>query len=154
MRNTFLIFLIVLFFSGCKKDKFTSVPQIKFNTIERQVWLSTNTVIDPGPLLKLQLTDLEGDFGFQDNKDTSYVYVKNITIAPFKIDSLKFPKLSLADRKNLNAEISVDLKSVLARSNRTPPYIDSLYFEVYVVDFAKNKSNVIKTEKPVLYVVK
>jgi hypothetical protein len=149
MRYTLLIAALGLLFWGCKKDKFTTAPQISFNSYKPNVWFSNSTVT-PGPMLNIQLTDAEGDFGFTANKDTSYVYIKNITIPPFEIDSLKFPVLKGIAGKNLNAEVSVDLREgrgILRGSgirNRT----DTLYFEVYVKDFAKNKSNVIKTSKP------
>jgi hypothetical protein len=152
MRYTILIALLVVTFVACKKDKFTTVPQIKFKSIKPDVWPGSNLNPNEGPILTIGLTDAEGDFGFQDNKDTSYVYVKNISIAPFKLDSLKFPVLTAIDRKNLNVDVSVNLRSVLAQSNRPRPKVDTLYFEVYVKDFAKNKSNVIKTDKPLFFV--
>ena len=81
------------------------------------------------------------------------MYVKNKSIAPYKIDSLKFPQLTNLDTKNLNVDVSVMIRSVLANSGRPKPFVDTLYFEVYVKDFAKNKSNVIITTKPVYLVV-
>ena len=48
--------MICLIISGCNKDKFTTVPQLKYKSI------STN-VLDKGQLLKITLsfTDQEGD---------------------------------------------------------------------------------------------
>ena len=100
------------------------------------------------------MTDAEGDFGFENGKDTSYAYIKNITIPPYKIDSVKFPVLPNQIKKNLSVDVEVLMRSVLANSGRPRPYVDTLYFEVYVKDFAKNKSNVIVTDKPVYLVVK
>jgi hypothetical protein len=150
MRYTLLIIAVCLLFTACKKDKFTTAPQISFNSYEPNTWYS-NSTISPGPMLNIQLTDAEGDFGFNDNKDTSYVYIKNLTIPPFDIDSLKFPVLSnTVAKKNFNAEISVDLREGrgILRGSGIRNRVDTLYFEVYVKDFAKNKSNVIKTTKP------
>ena len=153
MRTTLCIAAVLLFFSSCKKDKYTTVPQIKFNSLNPNVAFSNSLNPTSGPVLSIQLTDLEGDFGFSSNKDTSYVYVKNITIVPNKTDSFKFPAgLSSVNRKDLNVEVNVLINSVLQTSNRpVRPYTDTLYFEVYVKDFAKNKSNVIKTT-PVYYI--
>lgn len=153
MRYTLLISILALLFIGCKKDKFTTAPQISFKSVKPDVWYSSNINPYEGPLLTIHLTDSEGDFGFANNKDTSYVYVKNITIPPYKIDSLKFPSLTSLNTKNLNVDVSVMIRSVLQGSGRPKPYVDTLYFEVYVKDFAKNKSNVITTDKPVYYVV-
>ena len=149
MRYILPLFTVVVFFLGCKKDKFTTVPQISFKSFSPNVW-NANSVVSPGPMLIIQLTDAEGDFGFNDNKDTSYVYVKNVSISPFDIDSLKFPVLTNAGKKDFNAELSFDLRQArgILRGTGIPRRTDTLYFEVYVKDFAKNKSNVIKTSKP------
>ncbi|MCY7291203.1 MAG: hypothetical protein LH615_03380, partial [Ferruginibacter sp.] len=87
--------------------------------------------------------------------DTSYVYVKNIKVPPFKIDSLKFPVLTAISGSRLDADVEVNLRSVLAStytSGRPRPYTDTLQFEVYVKDFAKNKSNVLSVG-PVYFIV-
>lgn len=152
MRTTIVIALLAFFFSACKKDKFTSAPQIKYISVKPNVFYRSNLNPLEGPVLTINLKDAEGDFGFNTGKDTSYVYVKNITIPPFKIDSLKFPDLANAKRQNLDADIDVLIRNVLANSNQpNRPYTDTLYFEVYVRDFANNKSNVI-TAGPVFYI--
>lgn len=148
------IFFLAL--AGCGKEKFSSEPKITFNYITPNTYKNGLALDSAGPILSLQLTDKEGDFGFNDNEDTSYVYVKNLTIPPFNVDSLKFPTAAGIRRSNLDAEILVDLKrarGILTGSDPAPfkPYVDTLYFEVYVKDFAGNKSNVLKTEKPVFY---
>jgi len=152
MRYTLSAILIVVLFTTCKKDKFTTVPQISFKSFSPNLWYSNSTAT-PGPLLTLKLTDAEGDFGFAVGKDSSYVYIKNISFPPFTIDSLEFPDLGKARRKDLDAQVSFDLLGARrvfygsGISRRT----DTLYFEIYVKDFAKNKSNVIKSEP--LYLV-
>ena len=152
MRIPLCIAALLLMLSSCKKDKYTTAPQIKFNSIKPNVAYSNSLDPTSGPVLSIQLTDREGDFGFS-SKDTSYVYVKNITIVPNKTDSFKFPAgLSSVNRKDLNVEVNVLINSVLQTSNRpNRPYTDTLYFEVYVQDFAKNKSNIITTS-PVFYI--
>ena len=152
---TFAVAIFVILFSSCKKDKYTSAPQIKFNSIKPNV-VAGGLGSSAEPILSIQLTDAEGDFGFSD-KDTSYVYVKNITIPPFDIDSFPFPAATQIKRKDLNAEINVNLADgagliVGTPSPPTRPYTDTLYFEVYVRDFANHKSNVIKTKDP-LYLI-
>lgn len=152
MKRIVFTVLAGAFLCACNKDKFTSVPQIKFKSIAPNVWRSDNLSLTDGPVLTLQLTDAEGDFGFSDGQDTSYVYVKNLTIPPFDTDSFKFPDLSQAVRKNLDVELNVLITDALAVSNNpNRPYTDTLFFEVYVKDFAKNKSNVIVTPEPVYY---
>ena len=152
MKNIIAFVALGLMISSCGKDKFTSVPQISFNSIKPNTFIAGSFVTGaPGPTLSIQLTDAEGDFGFREGKDTSYVYIKNITIAPFRFDSIKFPS-TLIRKSNLNAAIEVDLslpRGLLGNSGLRPrPYTDTVFFEVFVKDFARNKSNVIKTSEP------
>jgi pullulanase/glycogen debranching enzyme len=72
-------------------------------------------------------------------------------MAPFKIDSFRFPDLSSVARKNMDVDIDVMIRDLLASSNQpNRPYTDTLFFEIFVRDFARNKSNVITTE-PLYY---
>lgn len=151
MKQLFTFFAIVLIASSCGKDKFTSAPQITFIDITPNVY-KIAPITTAGPLLKIRLTDKEGDFGFAEFEDTSYVYVKNITVPPFDIDSAKFPTNPSIKRADLNAEIVVDLKFLRGIVTKLTPaprpnYTDTVFYEVYVRDFAGNKSNVIKTSK-------
>ena len=147
MRYLIIIVVAALFITACKKDKFTTVPQISFKSFTPNVWF-INSTSQTGPMLNIKLTDAEGDFGFSDNKDTSYVYVKNLTIPPFNIDSLKFPDLGSAAKKNFDVEVSVDLKGGLGilQGSGISHKTDTVFYEIYVKDFAKNKSNVIKSD--------
>ena len=152
MRYILIFAVIALGFLSCNKDKFNTVPEIKFKNLSPDTWYSNNLDPTQGPMLTINLTDAEGDFGFKDNIDTSYVYVKNIKVPPFKIDSLKFPVLTAISGSRLDVDVEVNLRSVLARTIRPlRPYTDTLQFEVYVKDFAKNKSNVL-TVGPVYYI--
>lgn len=157
MRITLFLAIIVLAFVACKKDKYTTAPQIRFTSMKPNTIAADNVNPNSGPFLSIQLTDSEGDFGFSDaNGDTSYVYVKNISIPPFNIDSFKFPSNPDIKRKDLNAEVVINLRDGRGIITGTPtvpthPYVDTLHFEVYVMDFARNKSNVISTD-PVYFI--
>lgn len=152
MRYILIFAVIAMGFLSCNKDKFNTVPEIKFKNISPDTWYSNNLDPTQGPILTINLTDAEGDFGFKDNSDTSYVYVKNIKVPPFRIDSLKFPILTAISGSKIDVDVEVNLRSVLAKTIRPiRPYTDTLQFEVYVKDFAKNKSNVL-TVGPVYYI--
>ena len=149
--RTILFFLLISFFLiSCSKDKFTSEPIIRYLSITPNSWSSDNTSIN-GPLLKFQLTDLEGDFGFQDTS-VSFVYVRNVADSLSPFDSIPFPPIDIADKKNMNVEVSVDLGNILPPPNPTRPYTDTLFFEVYVRDFANHKSNVIVSGNPLYFI--
>jgi len=150
MRTLLFLVLIVFFMISCNKDKFTSEPIITYSSITPNSWSSDNTSIN-GPLLKFQLTDLEGDFGFQDTS-VSYVYVRNVADSLSPFDSIPFPPIDIADKKNLNVEVSVDLGNILPPAHITRPYTDTLFFEVYVRDFANHKSNVIRNGNPLYFI--
>ncbi len=155
MKYFVAIIGIAALLSACGKDKFTTDPQITFNSIKPNNYAAGTNISVPGPKLSIQLKDLEGDFRFEGGVDTSYVYVKNVTVAPFTVDSFPFPASTNIKRNNLNAEVVVDLKEgrVLYGSSTPPrlPYVDTLYFDVYVQDIGKHKSNVIRTSDPVFY---
>ena len=159
MRYLFFAIVALVSFTACNKDKYTSTPQIKFKSITSPFF--SNDLFGK-PILTIELTDAEGDFGFKEGKDTSYVFVKN-TRPPFKLDSFKFPSaLSKAIKKNFKGDVEIDLRGDgTSGSNALPgpppagvrrPYTDTVYYEVYVKDFAKHKSNVIKTADPFLYI--
>ena len=149
MKINWFLLLVTLFLFSCNKDKFTTTPQISFRSLTPNFWLSSNFNYFNGPVLSIQLTDLEGDFGINPGKDTSFVYVKNITVQPYDLDSFRFPDLSeISNKKNLNIQVDAIINRVRCSAGTVFPLIDTIYFEVYVKDFAKNKSNVIKTGTP------
>ncbi len=158
MRYLVLATVILVIFVSCNKDKYTTAPQIKFKSITAS-YNANNSAQAIGPIVTIEVTDKEGDFGFEEGKDTSYVFIKNLTVPPFKMDSFRFPaSLAAAAGKDFKADLDIALKGdgfngggVLDRTC-TAGCTDTLYFEVYVKDLMKNKSNVIKTDKPLLYV--
>ena len=151
MRQLIIAVVLVAVCFSCNKNKYTTAPQIKFKSITPS-FSQLNTNVLESPILTIEVTDAEGDIGFKDGKDTSYVYVKNLTVPPFRLDSLQFPKtLSAIAGKDFKADVDIAVRSLLASAGGTPPFADTLYFEVYVKDFAKHKSNVIRTDKPLLF---
>ena len=153
MRYTLLIATVVLLFISCKKDKFTTAPQISFKSISPNT-LSGNIPITGQslPVLTFHITDAEGDIGIKSGSDTAFVYIKNL-LANVS-DSFLFPNLSTVSSKNFEADIAVTLSSnaMLRTSTRPTPKTDTLTYQVYVKDFAKNKSNTIVAGDPLYYV--
>ena len=101
------------------------------------------------PIITLSVTDSEGDLGFKTGKDTSYVYIKNLLIN--RLDSFVMPDIQSVTTKNFQAEIRINVFDVLRGSSRPRPKVDTLIYEIYIADFAKNKSNKVTTA-PVYYV--
>lgn len=148
MRYILLFTIAVLAFTACKKDKFTTAPQIKFKSISPAVVDVRANV--PDPVLTINITDAEGDIGIT-SKDTAFVYMRNLLTNDF--DSLPFPDLQTAAKSNFEADVDITTTKVFKCKSRPGNVLhtDTLYFEVYVKDFAKNKSNVIRTDKPVYF---
>lgn len=156
MRYIVSAVVIFLIFASCKKDKFTSVPQITFKSITSPYYYDPSPVAK-GPILTLEVTDAEGDLGFNVGVDSSYIFIKNLK-SPFKLDSFRFPAaLANASHKDFKADVDIDLIGDGFNGGGVLPIIapnkkDTLFFEVYVTDLKKHKSNVIKTGDPLYYI--
>jgi hypothetical protein len=148
MRYTLLFTAVFLIFASCKKDKYTTTPQINFEKLSHNaVDLSPTSAV---PVVTLSITDAEGDLGIT-STDTAFIYMKNLLTNDF--DSVPFPDLQAAAKSNFKADIDVTITKVLKCKSLPgfPLHTDTLYFEFYVKDFAKNKSNVITTPEPVYF---
>ena len=151
MRNTIIIFIISLLAVSCGKDKYTSEPQIKFKSVSPNRVNSGVIIGSPEiPLITLDVTDAEGDLGFKTGKDTSYIFIKNLLVN--RLDSFVLPDIESVTTKNFQADIRINTFDILRGSTRPRPKVDTLYFEIYIKDFAKHKSNVITTGDPIYYV--
>lgn len=156
MRYTLLILSACLLFAACKKDKFTTTPQISFKSVNPNAF-SLNLPITGQvlPVMTIGVTDAEGDLGFKDGKDTAKLYIKNLLTG--KVDSsLHMPDILTGAVKDFQGDIQITLSTsiLLEGSTRPSPKTDTLYYEIYIKDFAKNKSNVIKTTDPVFAISK
>jgi hypothetical protein len=151
MRYTLLIIAVCLLFTACKKDKFTTAPQISFKSVNPNAFSLNLPITGQAlPVLTIGVTDAEGDLGFKDGKDTTMLYIKNLLTG--KTDSsLYLPDIATAAIKDFQGDIQITLSTsiLLEGSTRPSPKTDTLYYEIYIKDFAKNKSNVIKTADPV-----
>ncbi len=152
MRNTIIIFIISLIAVSCGKDKFTSEPQISFKSVSPNTVQSNIRIDNPNiPYITINVTDREGDFG-----DTAYVYIQRIinNKLHYKLDSFKMPDINSIKTNNFQADIRINTFDILrGDSTRTRrPKVDTLTYRIYIKDFAKNKSNIIDTDKPLFYV--
>ncbi len=145
MRITFILACFILIFSACKKDKYTTEPQIKYKSISPNEYPNFTGAV---PRLTFSITDKEGDVGLKPLVDTAWVYMTNKLTGRF--DSIPFPDISLSSKNNFKADVELELNlnhNCVPGTNTT----DSLYYEIYVRDFAGNKSNVITTPEPVYF---
>jgi hypothetical protein len=150
MRYIILFAAIIIFATSCKKDKFTTVPQLTYKSISPSTIKGGSTTTGGvNPVLSFEITDNEGDLGLKAGKDSSFIYVKNLRTN--LSDSLLFPNINLLAQKNFTATIEVLMEKPVFINVSNPTVKDTIFYEVYVKDFAKNKSNVIKCG-PLYYV--
>jgi hypothetical protein len=149
MRYILSIIIAGILFSTCKKDKFTTAPQISFKSVKPDVYFQGSTNNSVLPVITLHVTDAEGDLGFVDAKDTAFVYILNLRTNKF--DSAYFPVISSnAAQKNFEADVDIKMNRFLGVPVANVK--DTIYYKIYIKDFAKNKSNEIKTDKPIYYI--
>lgn len=149
MRAYLLFASLVLIFSSCKKDKFTTAPQISYKSVSPNFTsISLGAVI---PQITFHVTDAEGDLGFKQGFDTAFIFLKNNLTGKF--DSLPFPDIKLSSKSKFEADVDVSINKVLECKSLPSGdlHTDTLYFDIYVKDFAKNKSNVITTGDPIFF---
>lgn len=146
MRYIILFAVTIVFFTACKKDKFNTVPAITFKGFKPDFY-NNSTPDEALPVLTIHVTDAEGDLGYIAGSDTSYIFIKNLRTN--REDSAVLPNIKPIASKSFEADISLFMKQYLGTPRSTR---DTIFFEVYIKDFAKNKSNVIKTDKPVYFI--
>lgn len=119
---------------ACKKDQFTTRPQLKFKSVNTELVLSNQSLV-----FYLQVTDKEGDFTGQ-----SRVYSEKVSrhCADTETkDSLRIPE-NITTRKDLDVEIEYAFQ--------TPPKCvansavdDTCYFKFWIKDAANNVSDTV-----------
>ena len=144
MRYSILLASISLLIISCNKDKFTTVPQLKYKS-------ANITDVFPGDVLqmKLSFTDKEGDL---DGLIYVQQYSINCTRTKFE-DSLAIPKFP--STSNSDGEI------VVSYGYRVPPSLvepqcndvklDTCFFRFAIKDKAGNRSDTVQSEAIVLH---
>lgn len=142
MRYTILIAIFTLLFIGCKKDKFTTAPQLEYKSVN-------TTVLNQGQILRFTLgfTDEEGDV------DSIFIREVNpkCSLNIFK-DSFLLPPFPTT--KKINGEIFVTYGY---RVDGIPPIQeplcstnDTCYFQFVLKDSKQNKSDTVSSETIVI----
>ena len=105
MRYTLLLIAACLLFAACKKENFTTAPQISFKSVKPNAFsLNLPVTGQVLPVITINVTDAEGDLGFKDGKDTSKLYIKNLLTS--KIDStLHLPDILTSAKKDFKGDI-------------------------------------------------
>jgi hypothetical protein len=145
MRNTILIALVCFVFSGCKKDTYSSTPQLTYKSV------NTNQLY-PDQIIKftLTVTDAEGDI-----IDTMYIQKVSLN-CPGSDFSATYPVPTFPTSKNLKSDVLISF----ANGINTPPYItvasacsynDTCYFRFMIKDQANHKSDTVRSGNIVIF---
>ena len=161
----FTAFLIGgLLFTACKKrEQYSNIPEISYKSFEK---IPNSTNVDDKAFLTISFTDGDGDIGLK-SEDTlppynvggNYYY--NYFIDYYELQGDSFVKIDLPISNNsripfvepnlaelgVRGEIEIELYINNIMSNA-----DSIRYELYILDRALNKSNVVTT--PSFYVKK
>ncbi len=150
MRKTLLIIIISIAIVSCGKDKFTTNPQISFKSVSPNALRSdVANGSQVTPKLIIHMTDAEGDVGFIPGKDTGFIFIK--TLLNNRDTVFHMPDIRSVVTKNFQGDLIIEPPFV--KSSRPAPKVDTLFYEIYVMDFAKHKSNTIRTSDPVLFII-
>jgi hypothetical protein len=139
-----LVLLAVLVIAGCKKDKFTTTPQLKVKSVNSKN-ISGNDVIR----IRLRLTDKEGDFSrFFAIKKT----VKGCPTSNFTDSSSLFSiPLDFINQKKKEGEVEITLTRLQRGGNTCSApgggvKPDTAVFSFWTRDQAGNKSDTAFTD--------
>ena len=147
MRNTILIAVICLAICGCKKNSFTTVPQLKYKSVN-------TTHLDPNKLIefKLSFTDAEGDL-----LDTVFIEKTGAKCEASNV-KLKYAFPQVPGSKITSGDllisfangINIDRYQNLSVAPRCD-YNDTCYFRFVLKDKAQNKSDTVNSETIIIY---
>lgn len=131
MRYKILISIFTLFLFSCKKDKYTTVPQLKYKSVNTKTLHRGETLA-----MTLTFTDAEGDL-------TDSITVQKIVKAcPDRSNSsftqlYKIPTFPTSKNQTGNIVVTYSYNDVNPTCNRN----DTAIFKFVLRDQAKNKSD-------------
>jgi hypothetical protein len=140
-RHLLIALAIVAGFASCTKNNVSKIPHIALKSFGPQQIRTIDTAV-----LTFSLVDGDADLGADDGKD---IFVKDrrfesIGFVPYTfpaiVDDIKDPK------KGLEGECIFAFPALIyPRTDTAHAHSDTTSFEVYIVDRAGNKSNIITT---------
>ena len=143
MRNPLLFSIIILFLISCNKNKYTTIPQLKYKSANKKVFQSGDIIV-----FTLSFSDAEGDL-----QDSIYVekFEPKCVNSRFK-QLYKIPPFPTS--KNQSGEINITYGYNVSSY---PPILgpqcnrnDTCVFKFVLKDKAQNKSDTATSETNVL----
>lgn len=159
--HSLVIISVSLLISGCTKPpNYPDEPQIEFDS-----WSSPVVIQEFDSLwVNLSFTDGDGDIGDIENTNEPYVFLTDTRDNDLNPPASTLPLVPQQGAGNgISGTISVRLQGVCCKILDTDPnnrraceqtvgFIDrdTVVFEIYILDQAGNKSNVIQTDPLIL----
>lgn len=145
-RIIILSFLGIVFF-GCKEETVTNVsksvvPTIEFVSINQD----TFRAFEDSVIIRIKYSDGDGNLGNID-ADINSIFVRDNRLSKYDEYYLK-PLAPPNSNIPISGSLNIQLPPLF---HLTPNPVESTRFEVYLVDRADNKSNVIVT--PFVYII-
>lgn len=140
MRYTIIFSILVLLISGCKKDKYTTVPQLKYKSVNTKQLHRGETLV-----FTLSFTDKEGDL------TDKLIYQKVVKGCPGSnfIDSSNAVP-TFPSGKNQAGELLVTL-TYNDVNPQCSPKNDTAIFKFLLRDKALNKSDTAVSDQIIIY---
>ena len=131
MRYKILISIFVLFLFSCKKDKYTTAPQLKYKSVNTKTLQRGETL-----QITLSFTDAEGDL------TDSMTVQKIVKACPDRSNSsftqlYKIPTFPTSKNQSGNIVVTYSYNDINPICNRN----DTAVFKFVLKDQAKNKSD-------------
>ena len=139
MRKTILISMIILFFaSGCNKNKYNTVPSLKYKSVSSKELRNFQTI-----QFRFTFTDKEGDL-----TDSLYI-IEKVPHCNYNGPVISFKLPSFPTTKNIGGDILFNMTH-----NDFPVQCfgnDTATFKFFIKDAAKHISDTATAETIIIY---
>lgn len=155
IRNIFFVLFVLSWVSCAKSDDFSVVPYLEFQSFSKQEMIQGNNQQDSVTMV-LYFTDGDGDFGSDTGSNEANVFIKDLrTGETFR--EYKAPMVPVEGTGNgISGTIRIRIYTtccIFDPMTGIPPCEPSTTFptnplplEVYIMDRAGNKSNVVQAD--------
>ncbi len=160
-RYLLCVALMTLFLvlSCTKPPDYPNEPVIEFLSMTKNTMVQGRSIDDDFLRMTISFTDGDGDLGSNNNEDTTKVYIADTRrdipdIQPISIPMV--PELGTGNGISGEATFVVNTSCCIypiPASNCEPLAgfpTDTIFYEIYIVDRAGNKSNVVRADPVIL----
>jgi hypothetical protein len=145
MRNAIVLSMMIFLLAACKKDKYTTKPQLKYEGVNTKQ-LRSGEVIN----FRLSFTDAEGDL-----TDSIFIIQFSKNCAASNLPARKYQIPEFPTTKNQKGEIRVTLgynvQTLVPIANPACNRNDTTIFKFVLKDKAQNVSDTAFSDQIIIY---